>query len=140
MTSLDHIPDDYKKLFESKSFATFATLMPDGSPHLTVVWIDSEENFIYVNAARGRQKVKNVQRDPTVSLLIMDPNDPYRYLTLSGEVVEVTEQGAVEHYNKLGLRYLETKNLYQKRHGSTGSTRVLLRIHPKNVTTWSMED
>lgn len=134
------IPEDYRGLFDRKSFATFATLMPHGAPHLTVVWIDFDGEYVVVNAARGRRKVDNVERDPTVAALVIDPDDPYRYIAIRGEVVEVTEDGAVDHYNELGRRYTGAENRYQERHGNDGPVRVILRIRPDAVTAWSIDD
>lgn len=140
MVSPAEIPEEYRDLFKRKSFATFATLMPDGAPHLTVVWIDYDGEHLLVNAARGRRKVKNVERDPTVATLVIDPDNPYRYIAVRGAVVEVTEDGAVDHYNELGHRYTGAENRYEERHGDDGPIRVILRVRPDAVTTWSIDD
>jgi len=100
------IPDEYLDLFDSKAFGDLATLMPDGSMHVTPVWIDYDGEHVLVNTAKGRQKWKNVKRDPGVSLCVMDPEDPYCYLSVQGEVVETTEDGAVEHIDALAGRYM----------------------------------
>src|SRR3954466_4928022 len=62
------IPDKYRDLFTKRAFASLATLMPDGSPQVTPVWVDLEGDFVLVNTARGRQKDKNMRRDPRVAL------------------------------------------------------------------------
>ena len=73
-------PDKYLDLFQKKAFAAFTTLMPDGSPQTTPVWVDYQNNEIWVNSAVGRQKDRNVRRDPRVALAVIDSENPYRYL------------------------------------------------------------
>jgi PPOX class probable F420-dependent enzyme len=86
-----------------------------------------------VNTARGRRKEKNVQADPKVGIEIMDPDDPYRYVSVRGEVVEVTEDGAVEHIDELTRRYFEQDEYPNK--GEERGPRVLVRIEPDRVVT-----
>jgi PPOX class probable F420-dependent enzyme len=87
------IPDKFRDLLEAKSFASLSTLMPDGSPQVTPIWFDWDGQHIRVNTALGRGKDKNMRRDPRVSLAIIDPRDPYRYLEVRGRVVKITEDG-----------------------------------------------
>lgn len=129
------IPESFHDLFERKSFAHFATKMPDGAPHVTPVWVDYdvEANHVLVNTARGRRKERNVTRDPQVGIEIMDPEDPYRYVSVTGEVVEVTEEGAIEHIDALTRRYFEQEEYPNK--GEERGPRVLIRIRPDHVVT-----
>ena len=128
------IPESFADLFERETFASFATLMPDGTPQVTPVWIDrDEEDHLLVNTARGRQKERNVERDSKVGLCVMDPDDPYRYLSVRGEVTEVTEDGAVEHIDRLARRYMGVDEY--PHHGEESGPRVLVRIHPDRVVT-----
>ena len=95
-----------RDLLKSKSLAHFATLMADGSPQTTPVWIDVDENgFVLVNTAPGRTKDRNVRRDPRVALSITDLEDPYRWILVRGRVVETRTEGAWEHINELSMRY-----------------------------------
>ena len=71
------IPDKYRDLFTKRAFASLGTLMPDGSPQVTPVWCDIEGDLVIVNTAKGRQKDKNMRRDPRVALAIIDPENPY---------------------------------------------------------------
>ncbi|MFT4891750.1 MAG: PPOX class probable F420-dependent enzyme, partial [Halobacteriales archaeon] len=105
---MERVPDPFLDLFERKSFAHFATVMPDGTPHVTPVWVDYDDTdgHVLVNTMQGRQKERNVQREPKVGLSIVDPEDPYRYVSVRGEVVTVTQDGAVEHINELAHRYM----------------------------------
>src|SRR6516164_868666 len=74
------IPDKYLDLFQKRAFANLATLMPDGTPQVTPVWVDWDGTHVLINSARGRQKDKNMQQNAAVSMSILDPDNPYRYL------------------------------------------------------------
>lgn len=129
------IPADFHDLFERKSFAHFATVMPDGTPHVTPVWVDYdvERDRVEINTARGRQKERNVLREPRVGVEIMDPDDPYRYVSIRGTVEEVTEDGAEDHIDALTRRYFEQEEYPNK--GEERGPRVVVRIDPEHVTT-----
>ncbi len=99
------IPEKYIDLFTGRHIAHLATINPDGSPQVTPVWIDIEGNMIIVNTARGRRKEKNLFLGAKVALSIVDINDPYRYVSVQGTVIGVTEDGALEHIIKLSHRY-----------------------------------
>lgn len=122
------IPDKYFAWLKGNAFAHLATLMPDGSPQVTPVWIDTDGEFILVNTARGRQKDLNMQRDGRVALSIMDPSDPYDYVQVRGLVVMSTENGAREHIDELSLRY--TGHTY--RSDDPEQVRVIYFIQPGN--------
>ena len=78
------IPEKYRDLFEKRAFANLGTLMPDGRPQVTPVWCDFDGEHVIFNSAKGRQKDKNVRRDPRVALTLVDPENPYRYLEIRG--------------------------------------------------------
>ena len=92
------IPEKYRDLFSKRAFASLGTVMPDGRPQVTPVWCDLEGDLVVFNSAKGRQKDRNVRRDPRVAIAIVDPENPYRYLEIRGRVVEITEQGADAHH------------------------------------------
>ncbi len=101
------IPEKYMDLLTSKkAFAHLGTLMPDGSPQVTPVWCDYADGFVRINSAKGRQKDRNMRREPRVSLCVTDPENPYRYLELRGSIVEITETGADAHIDSLAKKYL----------------------------------
>jgi PPOX class probable F420-dependent enzyme len=125
------VPEKYKDLFQKRAFASLATLMPDGRPQVTPVWCDFDGEHIIFNSARGRQKDKNVRRDPRVSLAIIDPENPYRYLEIRGRVVEITEEGADESIDKLAKKYL---GVDKYPYGQPGEVRVLYKIKPEHTT------
>ena len=126
------IPDQFKDLFSKVAFAQLATLMPDGSPQVTPVWCDFDGTNVRVNSAKGRVKDKNMQRDKKVALSVQDPENPYRYLAMRGEVVEITEEGADAHIDALAKKYLG-KDKYPFR--GPGEVRVIYKIRPVNVHT-----
>lgn len=126
------IPDKYLDLFQKKAFASLATLMPDGRPQVTPVWCDFDGAHVIVNSAKGRLKDRNMRRDPRVSLAIMDPDNPYRYLEVRGRVVEATEQGAEEHIDKMAKKYW---GLDQYPYRQPGEVRVLYKILPERTSS-----
>lgn len=126
------IPESHRDLLSKPAFANLATLMPDGRPQVTPVWCDYDGECVLVNSARGRQKDRNMRRDPRVSLSIVDPSNPYRYLEIRGKVTEVTEQGAEEHIDKMAKKYLD-KDKYPFK--QPGEVRVLYKIRPEHFSS-----
>jgi len=126
------IPDKYRDLFSKRAFASLATLMPDGGPQVTPVWVDLEGDLVIVNTAKGRQKDKNMRRDPRVALALIDPDNPYRYLEIRGRVVEIVEEGADAHIDKMAKKYLGADK-YPYRQAS--ETRVMFKIQSERVNT-----
>jgi len=124
------IPEKYRDLFNKRAFASLATLMPNGDVQVTPVWCDIDNGNVIFNSARGRVKDKNVRRDPRVTLTLIDPDNPYRYLEVRGRVVDITEKGAARHIDKLAKKYLGVdKYPYAK----PGEVRVLYRVKPEHV-------
>lgn len=131
---MEAIPETHLDLFERAVVASFATKMSDGTPQVTPVWIDADdEGHVLVNTARGRQKERNVARDPSVGVLVIDPDDPYRYVSIRGTVVDVTEDGAVDHIDELARLYFDVEEY--PNHGDERGPRVVVRIRPDRVIT-----
>ena len=126
------VPDSYKDLFQKRAFGSFTTLMPDGSPQTTPVWVDLVDGNVIVNTALGRQKDKNVRRDPRVAVTLIDPDNPYRYLEIRGRVNQVTQNGAEKHIDKMAKKYLD-KDKYP--FARPGEQRVLIKITPEHFST-----
>jgi len=126
------IPDKFKDLLDQPTFANLATIMPDGTPHVTPVWFDFDGQNILVNTAKGRVKDRNMRRNRSVALSIMDPRNPYRYLQVRGTVTEITEKGADAHIDKLAQKYL---NMDKYPNRAPGEVRVLYRISPEHCST-----
>lgn len=129
------IPSEYLDLFQKKTYAHLATLLGDGRPHVTPVWVDYDGQHILVNSAKGRQKDINMEKRRYVAIEIADPDNPNRYLAVRGRVVEITEVGADEHLDKLARRYLDRDN-YPPAMRFPGEVRRIYRIAPEHVTTW----
>jgi PPOX class probable F420-dependent enzyme len=125
------IPDKYTDLFEKRAFANLGTLMPDGRPQVTPVWCDFDGEHVIFNSAKGRQKDRNVRRDPRVSLALVDPENPYRYLEIRGSVVEITEDGADHSIDKLAKKYL---GVDKYPYGQPGEVRVIYKIKIEHTT------
>lgn len=125
------IPEKYRDLFGKRAFASLATLMPDGSPQVTPVWCDIEGDLVLFNSAKGRQKDKNVRRDTRVALAVIDPDNPYRYLEIRGRIVEITEEGADAHIDKMARKYLGVDKYPYKQ---DGEQRVIYKIQPEHCT------
>jgi PPOX class probable F420-dependent enzyme len=126
------IPENFRDLFEKKAFGQLATLMPDGTPQVTPVWLDFDGTHVRVNSAKGRLKDKNMRRNGNVAISLQDPDNPYRYLAVRGKVVDITEKGADDHIDSLAKKYLG-KDKYPLR--SPGEVRVIYKIQPERVST-----
>jgi PPOX class probable F420-dependent enzyme len=100
------IPDSHVDLLDKPSMAHLATLMPDGSPQVSPVWIDRDGDTLYVNSAEGRVKDKNMARDARVAISVTDPANPYRALMIRGKVKKITKDGADAHIDKMAKKYL----------------------------------
>lgn len=103
---MEKIPEAFVDLLKKKAYAHVATLMADGRPQVSPVWVDYDGEYIIMNTARGRVKDKNITRDKRVALSIQDPDDPYRCLIVQGEVAEISEEGANEVIDSLAKKYL----------------------------------
>lgn len=126
------IPEKYKDLLDKPAFGNLGTIMKDGSPQVTPVWVDYDGKFVRFNSALGRVKDKNIRRDPRVSISLQDPANPYRYLEIRGKVVEITQTGADDHINKLSQKYLG-KPVYPFR--QPGEVRVLYKVEPQKINS-----
>lgn len=104
---MNKIPESHIDILNKKSFAHLATLMPDGSPQVTPVWVDYDGEHIIINSARGRVKTRNMKVGSPVAVEIMDADNPYRYLQVRGKVAEVTEAGADAVIDKLAKKYMD---------------------------------
>jgi len=123
--------EEARTLIEGKNFANIATLMPDGSPQVSPVWVDHDGEIILVNTAEGRVKTKNVTRDPRVAISVYDQNDPYRKVLIRGRVIEVTKMGAEDHIDKMAMKY---RGLAKYPWRQPGISRVLIKVKASRIT------
>jgi PPOX class probable F420-dependent enzyme len=119
-----------KLITGSKSFASVATLMPDGSPHVSVMWVDSDGENIILNSAEGRVKTNNLRNDHRVAIAITDSENPYKQAMIRGTVVEDTHDGAMEHTDVLAKKYL---GLDKYPYHQPGDVRVIFKVKPESV-------
>lgn len=124
------IPAKAKHLLEGKTFAHVATLMEDGAPQVSPVWIDEEDGLVVFNTAEGRLKPKNLRRDPRVAISVTNPENPYESLLIRGKATELTREGADEHIDALAKRYMEVDE-YPLR--QPGEERIVVRVKPEKV-------
>jgi PPOX class probable F420-dependent enzyme len=130
------IPPEFLDLVDCPPVAALTTVMPDGQPQTTVVWCDYDGACVRVNTMRGFRKERNMRRNPRVTLLGYDPHEPLRYLEIRGEVIEMTESGALAHLDHLSQRYTGASPYF----GAcvpveleATETPVLCRIRPTHV-------
>lgn len=127
------IPDEYLDLFTGSAFGHLATVMADGSPQVTPVWVAVEERdgeqVVLVNSKQGRLKNRNMARRPQVALSVQDPERPYRYVSVRGVVESVSTDGAEDQLDGLSQRYLGTAYPWYR----PGEVRELFRIRPGRV-------
>ncbi len=128
------IPVGFEDLLERPIVVTLVTLMPDNQPQATPVWFNYKDQHIWINSARDRQKDRNMQSRPQVTILMIDPDNPYRYLEIRGKVVEITEENALEHIVDLCERYLGHRDFYGKHPERRYiETRVIYKIRPDRI-------
>lgn len=114
------------ELLNEPQIATVATVMADGSPQLTPVWIDTDGEAVLFNTAKGRVKHRNLLRNPKVAVTVVDKNDFYRLVNVRG-TAEIVEQGADDHIDKLAKKYLGADSYPWRKEGEE---RVIVRIIP----------
>lgn len=115
------------ELAHARNFGALTTMLPDGQPQTQVMWVDADEDHLLINTEVHRQKYKNVERDPRVTLMIWDHEDPYRFVEVRGTVVEeVKGAEAREHIDKLSYKY------HDRPYGTRiQSERVILKVAPR---------
>lgn len=117
------------QLLDEKHYAFVTTLMRDGTPHSTLVWVDTDGEHVLFNTARGRLKERNLLRDPRVSVALFDQEDPYRGLVVRGRA-ELVDGGAVDHIHRLAQKYLGSDYPWLQ----PGEQRVTVRVRPDHVS------
>ncbi|HET9016799.1 MAG TPA: PPOX class F420-dependent oxidoreductase [Thermomicrobiaceae bacterium] len=124
------ISPGFKKLLEEPSFCEIATLMPDGSPHIAEVWVDTDGEHVLINTNQHSQKVRNAQRDPRVAVNVIDPRNQWRLANVRGRVIDITTAGANEEIDRLGKRYRGWDEYPYK---DPNNPRVTMKILPEKI-------
>jgi PPOX class probable F420-dependent enzyme len=122
------LTENARKVLKGRNFGHLATVMEDGSPHASPVWVDCEDNHVLINTAVGRIKERNMRRDPRVAVSLVEHDNPYNEVHIRGRVVEMIEgDEAWGHIDALNRRYHETDRPYPRK---PGMQRVMVRIEP----------
>jgi PPOX class probable F420-dependent enzyme len=130
------ISPGFRKLLGEPAFCQIATLMPDGSPQITQVWVETDGEHVAINIIGGSQKDKNIRRDPRVAVNVVDPANAWRIATVRGRVVEVTTEGAVEQIDRLARKYLG-RDTYPLHHPDR--VRTTVKISPERIIERGLE-
>jgi len=107
---MKYIPISHLELIDGPYVVALTTVLPDGQPQTTPVWCNRKEDYIFINVMKGFRKEKNMRLNPKVSLLVYDPKNPLHNIEIRGQVIEMTEDGAVEHLDELTQLYLKKPN------------------------------
>lgn len=126
------LSDELKALLDSPVFVTFATIQPDGSPQLSVVWVARDGDDVLISTTVGRRKEHNLRRDPRVTVLVNPADAPYTYAEIRG-TASLTTEGGQELINTLSRKY--TGKNYADFNPSSGedAERVVVRVTPRKV-------
>ena len=122
--------DKAVKLFQDKNLVFISTLMKDGSPQLSPVWANYEDEHILVNTAEGRIKHQNVLRDPRVAVSVVSKSNPLDMTTIRGKVVEIIPDPEYKHADKLTMQYMGRDHYPFKREDEK---RIIFKIKPERV-------
>lgn len=131
------IPESHRDLFQSPIHGVLSTMMPDGSPQSSIVWIDYDGESVLINTTLERQKGRNMQANPRVALLVIDPQDASRWIQVRGRVIEITQEGAERHADKLTRRYTNKPHFYGDIYPvarKEQETRVIVKIQPLKIS------
>ncbi len=128
---MNNFPETHLDLLkdETRALAYLATIMSDGSPQVTPIWFNVSGEYILINSARGRLKDRNMRARPQVALAIADPKNPYRYVQIRGQVVEISSEGSREHINALAKKYHD-QDIYG---GPAAEERFIYKIKPEKI-------
>lgn len=132
------IPETHRDLFQNPVHGVLTTLMPDGSPQASIIWVDYDGEYVLINTTLERQKGRNMQTNPKVTILVIDPKDTSRWIEVRGQVRELTELGADEHADKLTQRYCPPKQHFYgdiyPADQKNKETRVVVKVKPVKIS------
>lgn len=106
------IPESHKELIAGPVNVVLTTLMPDGQPQTTPIWCNLDGDYVLINTMQQFRKAKNMQLNPKVTLLAYRLKKPLFNIEVRGKVIEITEEGALEHLNELNLLYTGKPNFF----------------------------
>ena len=127
---VERLSPGLQQLLSEPAFCQVATLMPDGAPHLTQVWVSTDGEHLLVNTFEGAKKLRNVRRDPRVAVNVVDPGNAWRLAQVRGRVVGITTEGADDHIDELARKYLGADRYPWRQ---PGQVRVKVTIAPERI-------
>jgi PPOX class probable F420-dependent enzyme len=132
------IPESHRDLLERPIYATVTTVMPDGQPQSTVVWVDAEGDRVRFSVGQGRQKIKNLQANPRVTFMLIDPDNPYRWMEIRGKVVEMNFERGHELIEALSWKYMGQPYYggFNARVTAEQDPRLFIAVQPTKITTF----
>jgi PPOX class probable F420-dependent enzyme len=126
------LSDRLKNLLDRPVFVVIGTIQPDGSPQLSPVWVKRDGDDLLVSTTVDRRKKKNLDRDPHVSVAVVDPDSPYEYAEIRG-TAEMTTQGGQELIDELSVKYSGKRYAEFNPAAARDAERVVVRIRPAKV-------
>ena len=131
------IPENVRDLLNRPVVVAIATINPDGQPQVTPVWASLEGDQVWINSAVGRRKDRNIRANPKVTVMALDPENPFNWAEIRGEVVEFDEsEASLAHINKLSGVYAGNNDYYSFNPGGRGKEqRVIYKIEPSKINT-----
>jgi PPOX class probable F420-dependent enzyme len=129
------LSEAFQQILKSRSYGHLATIMPDGSPQVTLVWVDTDGRHVLVNTVDENQKVRNLRRDDRVAMTVTSSAHPAAHVQLRGRVVDMTREGARRHVEALSRIYYGGP--YPLHHLGP---RVILKIEPIRVRELMSDD
>ncbi len=124
------LPETVRKLADAPTYVTLATLRSDGSPRLTVLWLERDGDDLLLSTVRGRAKERDIARDPRVGLMFLDQRNPYAYVEIRGTAT-LTEEGGHDLIDRLSMKYTGKPYVWD----GPDEARVVIRVTPTRVLT-----
>ncbi len=124
------IPDDVRALLSEPIFFHAATINPDGSPQISVVWAGLDGDLLVFSTAEGRAKPRNLHRDPRIAISFSPHDDPYRNIVLHGRAVEIEPRG-MDLIDRMARKYTEADRYEWSQ---PGETRVDIAVEIDRIT------
>ena len=132
------LPNTHRDLFQEPVHGVLTTMMPGGMPQSSIIWVDYDGEYVLINTTLERQKGRNMQANPKVTLLVIDPRDSSRWIEVRGQVREMTRDCAEAHADKLTQRYCPNKRHFYGEiyppEQKEKETRVIVRIAPVKMS------
>ncbi len=131
------VPNTHRDLFQKPVHGVLTTMMPDGTPQSSIVWVDYDGEHLLINTTLERQKGRNMRANPKVTLLVIDPGNTSRWIEVRGQVTEMTTDGAEAHADLLTQRYTGKEHFYHDIYPpeqKEKETRVIVKIQPLKVS------